>query len=69
MESASDVLPSRRRRVAVRATRGIGPADMVLNNRLGSVDVDPSDGLVTLDGEPIQSEPADSVALSRLYFL
>jgi urease subunit alpha len=26
-------------------------------------------GLVTLDGEPLHSEPAESVSLNRLYFL
>jgi urease subunit alpha len=31
--------------------------------------VDPRTGLVSLDGEPLRSVPAESVALSRLYFL
>jgi urease subunit alpha len=53
----------------VRGTRGIGPADLRLNSRLGAVDVDRRTGLVTLDGEPLSSEPADSVSLNRLYFL
>ncbi|MFJ9322609.1 urease subunit alpha [Streptomyces globisporus] len=64
-----DTMATRRRRVAVRGTRGIGPADMVGNRRTGEVQVDARDGLVTLDGEPLRSEPADSVSLSRLYFL
>jgi urease subunit alpha len=64
-----DRLPTRRRRVAVRDTRGIGPRDLVRNGRLGQVDVDTRTGLVSLDGEPIRSEPADSVSLARLYFL
>ncbi|AEW96717.1 MULTISPECIES: urease subunit alpha [Streptomycetaceae] len=68
-EAAGDRMPTRRRRVAVRGTRGIGPADLVLNSRTGSVDVDPRSGLVTLDGEPLRSDPAEQVALSRLYFL
>jgi urease subunit alpha len=68
-ESADDKMTTRRRRVAVRGTRGIGPAQMVHNNRLGDVQVDARDGLVTLDGEPVRSDPADSVALTRLYFL
>ncbi|SEL78194.1 amidohydrolase family protein, partial [Streptacidiphilus jiangxiensis] len=67
--SGGDQLPTRRRRVAVQHTRGIGPKDMLRNHRLGAVDVNPTTGLVTLDGDPLQSEPADSVALSRLYFL
>lgn len=64
-----DGMATRRRRVAVRGTRGIGPADMVGNNRLGQVDVDARTGLVTLDGTPLRSEPAQEVSLSRLYFL
>jgi urease subunit alpha len=68
-EASADLMPTRRRRVAVRGTRGIGPAAMVRNRRTGSVNVDPPSGLVTLDGEPIRSEAAASVSLSRLYFL
>ncbi|HET9170937.1 MAG TPA: urease subunit alpha [Actinospica sp.] len=68
-EAASDRFPSRRRRVAVRGTRGIGPASMVRNARLGQVEVAPATGLVTLDGAPVSSPPAESVPLSRLYFL
>ncbi|MFE5490161.1 urease subunit alpha [Streptomyces virginiae] len=64
-----DTLGTRRRRVAVRGTRGLGPKDMVGNARLGEVDVDPRTGLVTLDGEPLRSEAAESVSLNRLYFL
>lgn len=66
--TAGDHLPTRRRRVGVRGTRGIGPAAMVRNTRLGQVDVDPR-GRVSLDGEPVESGPADSVSLNRLYFL
>lgn len=68
-EAADDRFPSRRRRVGVRGTRGIGPAGMVRNARLGRVEVAPATGLVTLDGEPVTSPPADAVPLSRLYFL
>ncbi|MCF1597525.1 urease subunit alpha [Streptomyces muensis] len=69
VDQGGDSMPTRRRRVAVRGTRGIGPADLRLNSRTGAVDVDQRTGLVTLDGEPLRSEPADSVALNRLYFL
>jgi len=65
---AGDGMPTRRRRVAVRGTRGIGPRDMLRNDRLGEVRVDAA-GEVRLDGEPIRSEPAETVSLSRLYFL
>ncbi|GHH15736.1 urease subunit alpha [Streptomyces lanatus] len=69
LDQGHDTMPTRRRRVAVRGTRGIGPADLRLNSRTGTVDVDQRTGLVTLDGEPLRSQPADSVALNRLYFL
>lgn len=64
-----DRLPTRRRRVAVRGTRGIGPRDMLRNGRLGRVDVDPRTGLVSLDGDELRPVAAESVSLSRLYFL
>ncbi|MFD5234499.1 urease subunit alpha [Streptomyces qaidamensis] len=69
LDQGNDTLPTRRRRVAVRGTRGIGPADLRRNARIGAVDVDQRTGLVTLDGEPLRSEPAESVSLNRLYFL
>ncbi|MGW3961486.1 urease subunit alpha [Amycolatopsis sp. NPDC005003] len=68
-ESGEDHLTTRRRRVGVRGTRGIGPADMIHNDRTAEVRVAERTGLVTVDGEPVSSAPADSVALSRLYFL
>ena len=66
--TGNDSMTTRRRRVGVRGTRGIGPRSMVHNNRVGQVRVSPT-GLVTLDGEPVTSEAADAVALNRLYFL
>lgn len=68
-DSGGDRLPTRRRRVAVRGTRTIGLADMVRNSRTGDVRVDPRTGAVTLDGQRVHSGPAQSVPLSRLYFL
>lgn len=68
-ELGSDLMPTRRRRVAVRGTRGIGPSDLRLNSRIGDVAVDGHSGLVTLDGEPVRSGPAESISLNRLYFL
>lgn len=62
LDQGGDSMPTRRRRVAVRGTRGIGPADLLRNSRTGAVDVDQRTGLVTLDGEPLRSEPAESVS-------
>jgi len=77
--AGDDVITTRRRRVAVRGTRGIGLADMRAgNDRAGRVRVgatrpgaDPDGaGLrVTLDGEPVGGAPADRVPLARLYHL
>ncbi len=69
IDAGDDHMTTRRRRVAVKNTRNIGPANMVLNNRLGSVDVDAKTGMVSLDGESVYSAPSESVSLSRLYFL
>lgn len=69
LDQGHDGMPTRRRRVAVRGTRGIGPADLRRNSRTGAVDVDARTGLVTLDGEPLRSPAAQSVSLNRLYFL
>jgi urease subunit alpha len=69
VDAGDDHMTTRRRRVAVKRTRGIGPKDLVLNDRLGKVDVDPRTGMVSLDGETVYSDPSDSVSLSRLYFL
>lgn len=68
-DSGNDSMTTRRRRVAVHGTRGIGPATMVRNDRCAEVRVQPGTGQVTLDGEPVGSEAATTVSLSRLYFL
>jgi urease subunit alpha len=69
VDAGDDHMTTRRRRVAVKGTRDIGPSNMVHNSRLGHVDVDPRTGIVTLDGDTVYSDPAESVSLSRLYFL
>ena len=68
VDAGDDHMTTRRRRVAVRDNRNIGPRNMVLNDRLGKVDVDPATGMVSLDGETVYSDPSESVSLSRLYF-
>ena len=62
-------LPGVRRRVPVRGTRSLGPGSMTRHGCLGQVRVDPATGRTTLDDELLLVEPADSVPLSRLYFL
>ncbi len=69
VDAGDDHMTTRRNRVAVRNTRGIGPADLIHNARLGHVDVDSRTGSVTFEGAVVYADPADSVSLSRLYFL
>ena len=62
-------LPGVRRRVPVRGTRSLGPGSMARHGRLGQVRVDPATGRTTLDDDLLSVAPAESVPLSRLYFL
>ncbi len=62
-------LPTSRRRARVGGTRELTAADMVRNSRLGTIAVDAVAGSVTLDGEPVTCEPAESVAFSVRYLL
>jgi urease subunit alpha len=69
-DAGSDVVPTRRSRVAVRGTRSVGLASMRRgNDRTGVVRVDPSAQRVTLDGDDLRAEPAEHVPLARLYHL
>ncbi len=69
MAAGNDHMTTRRRRVPVSATRGIGPADMVRNARLGAVEVNPRTGFVSFDGERVYTDPSEQVSLNRLYFI
>jgi urease subunit alpha len=62
-------LPGVRRRVPVRGTRHLGPGSMTRHGRLGQVRVEPGTGRTTLDGQLLAAPAAESVPLSRLYFL
>jgi urease subunit alpha len=62
-------LPGVRRRVPVRATRSLRPGSMARHGRLGEVRVDPATGRTTLDDDLLAVVPAETVPLSRLYFL
>lgn len=49
--------------------RTIGKKDMIHNNRMGVIDVDPETYEVKVDGEIITCEPASEVPLAQRYFL
>lgn len=68
--AGEDTVPTRRRRVAVRGTRGIGLAAMLGGNgRTGAVRVDAGARRVTLDGMELRASPAQHLPLTRLYHL
>jgi len=58
-----------KRLVPVEATRGLGKVDMVRNDYLPDIEVDPETYEVRVDGEPITSEPATELPLAQLYHL
>ncbi len=62
-------LPTGKQRVAVAGTRGIGAAQMVHNDRVAAVRVNPSTYAVTVDGEQVDTPPIAHVPLSPLHLL
>ena len=58
-----------RRRVAVRGCRTIGKRDMVLNDALPRIEVNPETYEVRADGALMTCEPADVLPLAQRYFL
>ncbi len=64
-------LPSSIRRTAlpVQRTRTIGKRDMILNDALPSIEIDPERYTVTIDGERIEPRAATSLPLAQRYFL
>ncbi len=59
----------RRRLEPVRRTRDIGKRDMVLNDALPKIEVDPETYTVKADGEHLTCEPATVLPLAQRYFL
>ena len=55
--------------MAVRNCRGIGKRDLVLNDALPKIEVDPETYEVKADGVRLTSEPADVLPLAQRYFL
>ena len=55
--------------VPVRGTRGLTRADLALNRATALIEVDPTDGRVSLAGRPLEVEPASELPLNRRYWL
>ena len=62
-----ETLGLQRRLVAVGNTRQIGKADMVNNDVLPHIDIDPETFEITVDGERIDPAPAERLPLAQLY--
>jgi urease subunit alpha len=58
-----------KRLVAVSGCRSIGKRDMKLNDALPRITVDPETYVVTADGAPLRSAPAEVLPLAQRYFL
>ena len=50
-------------------TRGLTRSDLWLNRATAPIEIDPSDGRVTLGGRPLAIDPVEELPLSRRYFL
>jgi urease subunit alpha len=64
-----DKLRLQRAAVAVQGCRGVGKKDMVNNDALPKIEVDPDTYEVRADGELMTCEPATSLPLAQRYFL
>ncbi|MCB0134735.1 MAG: urease subunit alpha, partial [Caldilineaceae bacterium] len=55
--------------VAVRGCRSVGKADMVLNDAMPAIEVDPESYEVRADGELLTCAPAAVLPMAQRYFL
>jgi urease subunit alpha len=69
LSSGSSFKNSNRKRLPVKGTRTLTKAAMVLNDRVGDIEVNPQTYEVRLDGELLTSQPARSLPLAQRYFL
>ncbi len=57
----------RRRLAAITPTRAVGKADMVNNDALPDIEVDPETFAITVEGELVTPSPATTLPLAQLY--
>lgn len=68
-DGLADRLELRRDLVGVADTRGVGKAQMKLNDALPRIDIDPETFRIDIDGETVQPAPVDRLPLAQLYTL
>ena len=59
----------RKETIAVKGTRNIGKSDLILNDALPHVEVNPETYEVRADGELLTCQPADVLPMAQRYFL
>jgi urease subunit alpha len=64
-----DRVAVKRRLVGVRNVRKVGKAEMVLNDAMPHVEVDPDTFTVRIDGEVWEEQPATELPMAQRYFL
>ena len=68
-DGLADRLGLRRRLEGVRPTRDVGKAQMVNNDTLPRIEVDPETFTIRIDGDVVEPAPADVLPLAQLYSL
>jgi urease subunit alpha len=68
-DGLADRLAVRRRLVAVKDVRGVGKAQMPLNDALPEIEVDPDTFTVRIDGDVWHEDPAVELPMAQRYFL
>ena len=63
----ASALGLRRRLAGVTPTRDVGKADMVNNDALPDIDIDPETFAITVEGELVEPSPATTLPLAQLY--
>lgn len=66
-DGLADRLGLRRRLVGVTPTRDIGKADMIHNDALPRIEVEPETFAISIDGQKVMPLPADRLPLAQLY--
>jgi urease subunit alpha len=66
-DGLADRLGLRRRLAAVAPTRQVGKAQMINNDALPDIDVDPETFAITIDGDLVEPAPARELPLAQLY--
>ncbi|WP_341359387.1 urease subunit alpha [Georgenia sp. M64] len=68
-DGLADRLGLRRTLLPVADTRGVGKAQMVNNDALPRIDINPETFAIDVDGERVEPAPADALPLAQLYSL